>query len=136
MSLYLALKQLHIGCVVISGLGFLLRGVWMLGDSPRLAARWVRVGPHVIDTLLLASAVALAVLSGQYPFAVGWLTAKLVGLLAYIVLGAVALRYGRSRTVRTVAFGMAIAAFAYIVSVALSRDPRGVFGLIANGLTG
>lgn len=136
MSLYLVLKQLHIGCVVISGLGFLLRGVWMLGDSPRLAARWVRVWPHVIDTLLLASAVALAVLSGQYPFAVGWLTAKLVGLLAYIVLGAVALRYGRSRTSRTVAFGLAIAAFTYIVSVALSRDPRGAFGLIVNRLVG
>jgi hypothetical protein len=32
---YLILKHLHIGCVVLSGAGFLLRGLWMLG---RLAA--------------------------------------------------------------------------------------------------
>ena len=65
--IYLALRNLHIACVVLSGAGFLLRGLWMLGASPLLGRRWVRVVPHLVDSALLASAVALAVTSGQYP---------------------------------------------------------------------
>jgi uncharacterized membrane protein SirB2 len=77
----------------------------------------------VLDSLLLGSALILAYLSGQYPFAQGWLTAKLFGLLAYIAFGAVALKRGKSKTVRLVFFYLAILAYGYIVSVALSRSP-------------
>ncbi|MDP3440409.1 MAG: SirB2 family protein, partial [Azonexus sp.] len=84
---YLLLKHLHVTCVVLSGLGFCLRGWWMLRDSPRLSQRLARVAPHVIDSLLLGSAIMMAVLSGQYPFVQGWLTAKFLALLAYILLG-------------------------------------------------
>lgn len=134
MSLYLALKHLHVGCVVASGVGFVLRGVWMLADSPRRNGFWARRLPHVVDSVLLASAIAMAVLSGQYPFVANWLTAKLFGLLVYIVLGAVALSYGRTYALRAGAFGLALGAYGYIVSVALTRDWRGVFGLLADRL--
>ncbi len=87
---YLVLKHLHVSCVVLSGLGFLLRGIWMLRDSPALKHWLVKVLPHLVDTVLLGSAILMAVASGQYPFAAGWLTAKLFGLLAYIVFGAIA----------------------------------------------
>lgn len=120
---YLALRHLHVGCVVFSGLGFALRALWMLQDSPRLQQRLTRVLPHVVDTLLLASAIGLAVWSGQYPLAVDWLTAKVLGLLAYIVLGALALRRGRTRVVRLSCLPLALGAYAYIVSVALTRSP-------------
>jgi len=125
--LYLALKNLHVLCVVASGSGFFLRGLWMLSDSPRLNLRWVRVVPHVVDTLLLGSAIAMAVLSAQYPFAQDWLTAKLVGLLVYILCGMMALRRGKSKTTRGIFLVAALLAFAYIVSVALTRSPLGVF---------
>ncbi len=125
--MYLALKHLHITCVVLSGLGFLLRGIWMLQDSPRLQGRLPRVAPHVVDTLLLSSALALAVLSGQYPFVQGWLTAKVLALLAYIGCGSVALKRGCSKAVRGIFFVMALSCFAYIVSVALTRHPAGFF---------
>ncbi len=125
--MYLALKHLHITCVVLSGLGFLLRGAWMLQDSPRLQGRLPRVAPHVVDTLLLSSALALAVLSGQYPFVQGWLTTKVLALLAYIGCGSVALKRGRSKAVRGIFFVMALSCFAYIVSVALTRHPAGFF---------
>jgi len=95
--MYLALKHLHITCVVLSGLGFLLRGFWMLQESPRLQGRLPRVAPHVVDTLLLGSALALAFLSGQYPFVQGWLTAKVLALLAYIGCGSVASSGGAAR---------------------------------------
>ncbi|WP_153131780.1 SirB2 family protein [Dechloromonas hortensis] len=121
--MYLALKHLHVTCVVLSGLGFCLRGWWMLRDSPMLQQRLVRVLPHVVDTLLLGSALSMAFLSGQYPFVQGWLTAKLGGLLAYIVLGAMALKRGRTKAIRARYFVLALLAYGYIVSVALSRNP-------------
>ena len=125
--IYLALKHLHVTCVVLSGAGFFLRGLWMLFDSPRLAQRWVRVAPHVVDTALLASAIAMAVLSGQYPLAQAWLTAKLSGLLAYILCGTMALKRGRSKAVRAIFFVLAVLTYLYSVSVALARHPLGVF---------
>jgi len=93
---YLAFKHFHMLCAASSGSLFLLRGVWMLGDSPMLARRWVKVLPHVVDTLLLASALVMVIWSAQYPFVQGWLTAKLVALLAYIVLGTIALKRGEN----------------------------------------
>jgi len=120
---YLALKHLHITCVVISGLGFCLRGWWMLSGSPLLQARLTRVVPHVVDTLLLGSALIMAWLSGQYPFAQNWLTAKLIGLVAYVLCGTMALKRGKTPRQRLVFLVLALAAFAYIVSVALTRSP-------------
>ncbi len=122
---YLAIKHLHVACVVLSGLGFLLRGLWMLLDSRWLLHRLTRIVPHVVDTMLLGSAVALAAWSGQYPPVSAWVSAKIVGLLLYIVLGAVALRRGRTRGRRAVAFVLACVCFAWIVSVALTRNPLG-----------
>jgi uncharacterized membrane protein SirB2 len=127
--LYAALKALHVGCVIASISGFALRGALMLLDSPLLQARFARIAPHVVDTLLLASALWLAALIGQYPFVQGWLTAKVLGLVAYIVLGTVALKRARSKPVRAAAFALALLAAAYIVSVALTRDPLGFLAL-------
>lgn len=120
---YYALKYLHMSCAALSGGLFLLRGCWMLFQPARLQQRWVRVAPHIIDTALLASAVTLAVLSGQYPLAQGWLTAKVLALLLYIVLGTVALKRGKTRAVRAAAFAAALACFGYIVAVAVSKQP-------------
>lgn len=125
--IYLALKYLHVGCVALSGTGFFLRGLWMFCGSPLLHRRWVRIVPHLVDTTLLGSAVALAVISGQYPLAQDWLTAKLVALLVYILCGMMALRRGRTRAVRAGFFVAALLTLAYIVSVALARSPFGVF---------
>lgn len=120
---YLTVKAVHVGCAVLSIAGFAARGFLMLRDSSLLHARFVRIAPHVVDTVLLGSAVALAWMSGQYPFAQGWLTAKLLALIAYILLGTVALKRGRSKTVRAVAFALALGTAFYIVGVALTRNP-------------
>ena len=120
---YLALKHLHVTCVVLSGLGFALRGLWMLNDSPLLRARLTRVVPHVVDTLLLGSALLMAWQSSQYPFAQGWLTAKFFGLLAYILCGTMALKRARTKGRRVVFLVLALLAYDYIVGVALTRNP-------------
>ena len=120
---YALLKHIHVATVVITFVLFVTRGIWMLVESPRLQAKWVKILPHVNDALLLASGIGLAVLLGQYPFVNGWLTAKLLALLAYIVLGAIALKRGKARSIRTTAFVMALAVFAYLVAVALTHNP-------------
>jgi uncharacterized membrane protein SirB2 len=120
---YLALKHFHVTCVVLSGLGFALRGWWMLNDSSLLRARLTRVVPHVVDTLLLGSALLMAWQSSQYPFAQGWLTAKFFGLLAYILCGTMALKRARTKGRRVVFLVLALLAYAYIVGVALARNP-------------
>ncbi len=125
MNTYLLLKHFHVTCVVISITGFFLRGVWMLRDSPLLDRLWVRVVPHVNDTLLLLAAIGLSVVQQQYPFVHGWVTAKVLGLLAYIGFGMFALRRGRSKRMRAGFWLASLLSFAYIVSVALTRDPRG-----------
>jgi len=123
--MYLALKHFHITCVVLSGAGFALRGWWSIRASVLLQAVLVRRLPHVIDSCLLGSAIALAWMSGQYPLVHGWLTAKVLGLLAYIGLGLLALKPARPRGVRLAAFAAALTVFSYIVSVARSKDPLG-----------
>src|SRR3990172_4735682 len=72
---YLLLKLMHLACAALSYAGFFVRGVWMMRDSAMLERRWVKILPHVNDTLLLASAVAMVAMSRQYPFVQGWLTA-------------------------------------------------------------
>jgi uncharacterized membrane protein SirB2 len=122
---YTLLKHLHVTAVVLSGAGFLLRGLLMLRDSPLLQRRILKVLPHVVDTILLGSAIAMAVISTQYPFVQSWLTAKFFGLLAYIVFGMMALKRGRTKAQRAMWLLAALLAFTYIVSVALMRDPLG-----------
>lgn len=120
---YASLKITHVSCVAISYVLFVLRGIWMMRESAMLRRRWVKIVPHLVDTLLLASAVALAVMSHQYPLADGWLTAKVVGLLIYIGLGTVALKRGKTRRTRVTAWLAAQAVFFYIVAVAITRQP-------------
>jgi uncharacterized membrane protein SirB2 len=118
---YLSLKHFHMTCAALSGSLFLLRGAWMLRGSSMLQAKWVRIAPHVVDTLLLASAIGLAAWSRQYPGQQPWLTAKVGALLGYIVLGSIALKRGRSKGQRLAAFAGALALFAYIVLVATTK---------------
>lgn len=120
---YYALKHLHVTCVALSYAGFLVRGIWMMRDSPLLGRRWARILPHVNDTVLLASAIAMAVMSRQYPFVHAWLTAKVLGLVLYIALGMVALGQGGTRPGRIAAWIAAQAVFGYILLVAFTRHP-------------
>lgn len=117
------IKTIHVSTVILSYALFFTRGVWMIRRSAQLQRRWVRIVPHVIDTLLLASGVTLAVLIHQYPLVDGWLTAKLAGLIVYIGLGLVALRLGRRRGTRIGAWIAAQGVSFYIVAVAVSRNP-------------
>ena len=121
---YGVVKGVHVGAAAVSLALFVLRGGWMLYAPARLDRRWVKVVPHVIDTALLASALWLAWQLGA-DGARDWLAAKIIALVVYVALGTFALKRGRTRTVRIVAFAAALAVFGYIVSVALTKSPLG-----------
>lgn len=120
-STYPILLTIHVCAVICSGALFILRGIWMMNEAPQLQQRWVKVLPHVNDTILLAAALGLTLSIGQYPFRDAWLTAKVAGLLLYIVLGVIALKTGRTRPIRIGAFVAALLVFAYIVATALTH---------------
>ena len=116
------LKPIHVIAAAVSFTLFFVRGVWMIMDSPRLKQRWVRIVPHVNDTLLLTAAIWMAIVTHQYPGTHAWLTAKVAGLLVYIGLGMVALRHGPTRGIRIAAWIAAQTVFLYIVAVAFTRS--------------
>jgi uncharacterized membrane protein SirB2 len=126
---YTGLKTLHIATAALSISGFLLRGLWMWRNSPLLGHRLTRVLPHINDAVLLLAAVGLVVLTGQYPFVVPWVTAKVLALVLYIALGMIALRRGRTRALRTAALIGALLTFGYVLAVALTRRPWPLAGI-------
>ena len=56
---YTAIRVVHTGAAALSISLFALRGLWMLRAPERLRQRWVRIVPHVIDTVLLASPLGI-----------------------------------------------------------------------------
>jgi len=120
---YAVLKIIHLAAVAASFALFFLRGLWMMLDSPQLQRRWVRIVPHVNDTVLLAAGVWLAFALRLAPGESAWLVAKLVALIVYIGLGMLALRPGRSKPRRAAAWLAALVIFGYIVAVAVTRSP-------------
>ena len=122
VSVLTALKFTHIACVVLSYSLFLLRGIWMLRDSALLRQRWIRITPHMVDSLLLLSAIVLAWQLGISPVSTPWLGTKIIALLLYIVLGSIALKRGKTKRIRLGAWLMGQIIFAYMVSVAVTHD--------------
>ena len=118
-----SLKLAHMVLAALSLALFSLRGCWMLLESPLGQARWTRVVPHGVDTVFLATGIWLAVRIGQYPFVQPWLTAKVFGLVAYIILGSIALKRGPTKAIRAAAFVAALLVFTYIAGVARARHP-------------
>ena len=116
------LKHAHLTMVGLSITLFLFRAALMLAWPKALKARWLRVTPHVIDTLLLLSAIGLMLTLSQYPLTHHWLTAKILGLVGYIGFGTVALKRGKSKKTRTLALFGALGCLAYILAVALTHS--------------
>ena len=124
---FAAVKIIHIISIISSYILFSLRGIWMIRDSPLLRQRWVKIFPHVIDTILLVSAIALVTMIQQYPGFHLWLSAKIGGLLLYIFFGMMALRFGKTQRIKIISWVLAQIVFFYIVLVALTKSPTLIF---------
>lgn len=121
--IYLLIKNLHALLAVATISGFVLRGYWMVTGSGKLQHRITRTAPHIVDTLFLLAGITLLVMLPLNPFSQSWLVAKFTGLIAYVLLGTVAIRRGATRRTRITAFVGALSVFAYVVGVALSKSP-------------
>ncbi|MGL6071964.1 SirB2 family protein [Craterilacuibacter sp.] len=117
---YLMIKHAHAGFAYLTLISFAIRAGLMLASSPLLQNKVVRILPHIIDTLLLACAVALVVIGG-WPLSSPWIVAKIVALLAYIALGTIALKRGRTLQIRQAALLMSFALLAYLFAVAKTK---------------
>jgi len=115
------LRSIHLILAYLTVLGFVVRGIWSMTGSPYLTQKWVKIFPHVIDTLLLVLGVAMAISLSISPLE-GWLAAKLVGLLAYIGFGVLTMR-AAGKGLKLVGFVGALASVGYIFAVAFARNP-------------
>ena len=125
---YAIVKAIHLSSVAFSGAGFFARGLGVLCDAAWVRSRVAKTLPHAVDSVLLLSALMLAWMLRQTPGNAPWLMAKIIGLQVYIGLGLVALRLGRTKEVRGIAWVAALATFGWMVSVAFLKTPLGVLG--------
>jgi uncharacterized membrane protein SirB2 len=119
---YVALLGAHMLLAVSSPVLFSVRA-WRSIRGLEPARGWLRVTPHVVDSLLLLAGIGLALIIRQYPFVDAWLTAKLLALIAYIGAGHLAVRRARSLRGKLTAWLIALALVLYIFAVAITKSP-------------
>lgn len=127
---YLPIKTAHMSLAMISLLGFLIRGWWAISTSALLQQRWVKIVPHIVDTLLLTTAVLLMIIIGQHPGNQSWIAAKLIALVFYIGFGTLAIKRAPTAATKGLFLGLAIATFGYIIGVAIAHHPASWLHLI------
>ncbi|MCU7939595.1 MAG: SirB2 family protein [gamma proteobacterium symbiont of Bathyaustriella thionipta] len=127
MTFYELVKYTHVTAITLSISGFILRVVLKLNNSPYQTKYWFKKLPHKVDIVLLASALTMVYILGVNPLTTYWIAEKIIGLLIYIMLGMVALRWGKTRNTQIIAAGLAVLVFSYIVYVAHYKTPAVVF---------
>ena len=117
------LKAVHVVAVTISISFFIVRLCWAFRRSPYLKRRWVRVTPHLVDTILLVSAIGMLIALQLSPFSEPWIRAKIVALCVYILSGSIALKRAPNEGARILAAAVALLSVTYILAVAISHKP-------------
>lgn len=114
-------RAIHILCAILTGISFFLRGLWMIQGSPLSNALLTRILPHVIDSILLVTALIMVWQWSLDPLQLPWLLAKIVALLVYIGLGLMAFRFARNRQLKILFWGLALLVLAFIYTAAMSK---------------
>lgn len=127
--MYEILKHLHITAVFISFLLFFIRGQLMMRESAKAKHKVFLIAPHIVNLILILSGITLAVTLHFNPAAQPWLAVKLAALVVYIALGILTFKHS-SLKVRKILWLVALIIFAFIVSVAESKNPLGFFALL------
>jgi len=121
--MYLIIKNIHMAFATLTIIGFLLRGYWRISGSSFYKSRAMKVVPHAIDAMFLATGIWLIVILNLNPMQHPWLLAKFLTLFAYVGLGMIAFRFGRTPEIRLIAFVGAVASFAFVVGAAVAKSP-------------
>ena len=123
MTLYSLIKLIHVSSAILSVTGFSIRGILKMSDSALMHRKAIKVLPHIIDTVLLLSAITLVILSRQYPAVAPWVAAKIIALIGYIVVGTVFMRFARKGWEQLFSYFLSLLMVAYIIAVELSKSP-------------
>lgn len=116
------IKLLHMITALLSISGFIARAILKLRQSRMLNKKWIKILPHINDTVLLGSAIALAIQHAYSPLQHPWLMAKIIGLLLYICCGIYLMRMAKSPQQIVVALGFSLAFFLYIIFAAVTKS--------------
>ena len=130
LEFYPEIKLVHVTAVIASGTLFLLRGT-----TVNLGGNWgmnrpARYLSYAIDIVLLSAGLLLLVILPSAVYSNGWLVLKLILLVVYIVLGSLALKRGRTVSIRRGCFVAAIAVFLFVYVIARTHDPLGPLRLL------
>lgn len=123
------LKHLHMTIAVISILLFTFRFALTLVNSNKLSLKWLKIAPHIIDTLLLGLGIALAIKLSLNPAEQLWLAEKIFAVLAYVFTGYYTLKLARNRTMQIIGFLGALGWVMLIVRIAISKETVFLAGL-------
>ncbi|WP_236702513.1 SirB2 family protein [Thalassomonas actiniarum] len=115
-------KHLHMTLAVLSIALFTLRFVWTLTESAWLTKKVVKITPHVIDTLLLALGVAMAVKLMINPLEQLWLGEKLLAVIAYIFTGYYTLKLARNRMMQFIGYLGAMGWVMLVFRLAMTKE--------------
>ena len=124
--MYLLLKHAHLTFIVLALLMFVIRGIWLFTQSSQLSKKWVKITPHIINTLMLLSGIALASYLQLSPFNEPWLAAKIIAICLFILLGVAAFKLPNP-LLRKILWIDALTVFGYIITVAIYKSPWGLF---------
>jgi uncharacterized membrane protein SirB2 len=116
------LKIVHVLCAIISIVGFLYRGSLKLTRPAALSKKWLKISPHIVDTLLLATGLVMLFQLHYYPTQHNWMATKLVMVIIYIMLGMFTLRFTHNRMHTIVAFIAALLCYTYIIMIAINKS--------------
>lgn len=119
---YLQIKATHIFLVQFSFFLFAVRGLMMITGSSNGMRPAIKYFTYLIDSLLLIAAILLLIALKINPITTPWVSAKLILLICYIVLGSIALKRGRTKLARSIAYFCALAVFIAIYTIARKHD--------------
>jgi len=126
---FLLLKYIHILAVAASFALFFIRGVWLLQSYPPAPERWVRILPHVVDGLLVASALGMLAMAPATADYKGWMPVKLALIGLYVFLVVFVIRLAKAKWQRFAAWLLALMVFLFVTSIAVLRNPMGIISL-------
>ena len=119
--MYASLLLLHKLAVLTSIVVFFARGLGLIYNREWVKRKPVKIVPHIVDTLLIASAIGIVVVT-PFAFSEPWILLKLIGVLVYVVLSAVVFKIAQSRVQRALFWVLNLAVLFFLVAVAVEKQ--------------
>ena len=127
---FLLIKYVHITSVAASFALFFVRGFWVMRSYPQPQEPWVRILPHLVDGLLVASAIGVFILSPQKGWPGDWLTVKLALIVLYVGMAQYLFHVARAIVIKALVWLLALLVFLFVTTIAVLHDPRGILSVL------